>query len=88
MTRAQFIGLAFLLIFGLYFDLIVASVQRARGRGSFTAVYVILGFLVTLFVLYLDSAPNIYNVQAWIALTLLHFAASGTFMTLGSWQRR
>jgi hypothetical protein len=88
MTQAQFFGLAVLFLFGLCYDLLVAAAQRERGDGSFTAIFVILGVTVTLFVLYLDSASGVYNAQTWVALTFGHFAASGFGMTLGSWQRR
>jgi uncharacterized membrane protein HdeD (DUF308 family) len=88
MTQAQLIGLAVLFLFGLIYDLLVDAAQRERGGGSFTAIFVILGLIVTLLVLYLDSANGIYSVEMWIALTFAHLAASGFCMTLGSWRRR
>ena len=84
MTQGQFFGLVCLFLFGLVYDLVVAAAQNERGRGSFTAAFVILGVLVTLFVLYLTGVLTLEV----LLLTLAGFAASGFGMTLGSWQRR
>lgn len=88
MTQEQLFGLACLFLFGLLYDLLVNAAQQERGRGGFTAAFVILGVLVTLFVLFLDSQHGVYTAEIWLMLTLAHFCASGFGMTLGSWQRR
>jgi positive regulator of sigma E activity len=86
MTKAQYGGLIILLLFGFVYNVVVERSARA-GKVPFMALFVILGTLVTLFVLYLN-APRAASREVWIALTIAHFAASGFGMALGSWQRR
>jgi hypothetical protein len=86
MTQAQIIGLGILLLFGFAYNSAVVWYQR-HGDDKFTALPVIVGLMVTLAVLYLDSLGGVYGVEFWIMLTIAHLAASGSGMTLGSWQR-
>jgi hypothetical protein len=68
-----------LLIFGVIYNAVVAWLQR-KGLGSFTALQVVLGTLVTL-----------AGLAAWMPEAFLPalacFAASGLFMFLGSLYR-
>lgn len=86
MTETQLAGIIVLLVFGFLYDSIVSWLLRI-GRARFMAPIVILGTLVTLFVLYLGSRDATYTAEVWLVLTVIHFAASGFGMTLGSWQR-
>lgn len=82
MTVLQVFGMLALLVFGFLFDLVVEQSH------SFFARHVAIGCAVTVLVLVLDSPDQCYSAAHWGSLMLLHFAASGTGMTLGSWRRR
>lgn len=82
MTQAQMIGLAFLLLFGFVFDVVIEAL-----RPAIMALAVVFGVGVTLFVLFLDSQGMTLTTAEWTTLALLHFAASGLGMTAGSWRR-
>ena len=82
MTTLQVLGILALLVFGFLFDVVVSNAK------SFFAPYVVVGCAVTVLTVILDSPGVCLNAAHWGFLTLAHFAASGTGMTLGSWERR
>ena len=87
MTIAHITGLLFLLIFGFLYDLVL-DVQIRRGKGDFTARFVVLGCAVTILIAIMDSLGLMLSAEQWGVLMFAHFAASGTGMTLGSWRRK